>query len=49
MRSLLAKRQKEQIFQGEIPADQEAFLKNQERPDTEEISTLIEEVRAKSH
>jgi hypothetical protein len=31
MRSLLAKRQKEPIFQRKIPADQEAFLKNQEK------------------
>jgi hypothetical protein len=29
MRSLLAKRQKEPIFQRKIPADQGAFLKNQ--------------------
>jgi hypothetical protein len=28
MRGLLAKRQKEPIFQRKIPADQEAFLKN---------------------
>jgi hypothetical protein len=31
MRSLLAKRRKEPIFQRKIPADQEAFLKNQEK------------------
>jgi hypothetical protein len=28
---LLAKRRKEQIFRRKIPADQEAFLKNQEK------------------
>jgi hypothetical protein len=31
MRGLLAKRRKEPIFQREIPVDQEAFLKNQEK------------------
>ncbi len=31
MRSLLAKRRKELIFQRKIPTDQEAFLKNQEK------------------
>ncbi len=37
MRGLLAKRRKEPIFWRKIPADQEAFLKNQEKKDTEEI------------
>ncbi len=31
MRSLLAKRQKEPIFGRKIPADQETFLRNQEK------------------
>ncbi len=31
MRSLLAKRRKEQIFRRKIPADREAFLKNWEK------------------
>jgi hypothetical protein len=31
MRSLLAKRRKEQIFWKKIPADQKALLKNQEK------------------
>jgi hypothetical protein len=31
MRGLLAKRRKEPIFWRKIPADQEAFLKNQEK------------------
>jgi hypothetical protein len=31
MRGLLAKRRKEPIFQRKIPADREAFLKNQEK------------------
>jgi hypothetical protein len=38
MRGLLTKRQKELIFLRKIPMDQEAFLKNQKRPDTKEIS-----------
>jgi hypothetical protein len=31
MRSLLAKRRKEPIFQRKIPVDQEAFLRNREK------------------
>ena len=44
MRGLLAKRQKELIFQRKIPADQKAFLKNEKRPDTKEITSKLKEL-----
>jgi hypothetical protein len=39
MRSLLVKSQKDPLFWGGIPANQNTFLRKQERSDFEEIST----------
>jgi hypothetical protein len=49
IRSLLAKKWKELIFRRKIPVDQEVFSRVERRPDAEEISVLIKEIRAKLH